>query len=543
IAPLYDGRSTLEMLAVLALSDTTSGYYLVREHWQKERAGGGNFERWWARCLHDGVVPRSTARTTPGSLRWSNVRNAVRQHSPAPAASKDSLEVSFRADYTLHDGRYSNNAWMQELPDPMHKLTWDNAALMSRRTAEALGVRNESVVEFTLGGDHRLPLKVKAPVWILPGHADNSVTFHLGYGRDLGDECQVAKGAGFSAYALRTSGAMHMAAGMTATDTGEKYQLATTQNHGSMEGRALVRENTLEGYKKDPDFAPNMSPLKDKSLNRSLWDTKDLPASHHYNEGYQWGMVIDLGACTGCNACVVACQAENNIPTVGKAQVAVGRAMHWNRLDRYFTTDNSDEHPPKGVPPRRKIPRDDNPQVVHMMVPCQQCEKAPCEVVCPVAATTHSPEGLNDMVYNRCIGTRYCSNNCPFKVRRFNYLDFHGETPETKKMVHNPDVTIRVRGVMEKCTYCVQRINRGKINAKLEKRALRDGEIVTACAQSCPTEAITFGDINNTDTRVHKLKQSNRNYAMLSELNIWPRTTYLAKIRNPNPELGSGTQR
>ncbi|MHC4811875.1 MAG: TAT-variant-translocated molybdopterin oxidoreductase [Planctomycetota bacterium] len=538
IAPLFGGKSILEMLAVLIGGDTVNGYDLVRQHWQLQRAGGSNFEQWWARCLHDGVVPKSAAGTVPGGLRWSDVRDAVQKHKPAPVASKDSLEVSFRADYTLHDGRYSNNAWLQELPDPMHKLTWDNAALMSRRTAEDLGVWNEDVVKFTLEGR-----EVEAPVWILPGHADNSVTFHLGYGRELGDEFQVAKGAGFSAYKLRSSSGMHMAAGMTARKTGRSYQLVTTQNQGTMEGRALVRENTLEGYKKDPEFAPNMSPLKDKSLNRSLWGTDELPESHQYKQGYQWGMVIDLNACTGCNACVVACQAENNIPTVGKDQVAVGRAMHWNRLDRYFTTDNSAERSVQGVPPRREVPKAENPPAVHMMVPCQQCEKAPCEVVCPVAATTHSPEGLNDMVYNRCVGTRYCSNNCPFKVRRFNYLDYQGETPETKKMAHNPDVTVRVRGVMEKCTYCVHRINRGKLEAKLEKRDLADGEIVTACAQACPTQAITFGDINNENTKVHQLKQSNRNYAMLSELNIWPRTTYLAKVRNPNPELGWEAQR
>jgi len=533
IAPLFAGKSTLEMLAVLAGSKTTSGYDLVRKHWQTER-GSGDFETWWARSLHDGVVPDTTTGTVPGSLRWSDIQSAVANHKPSAAASKDSLEVCFLADYSVHDGRYSNNAWMQELPDAMHKLTWDNAALMSRRTAEALGVWNEDQVEFTLGDR-----KLVAPVWIMPGHADNSVTFHLGYGRTLGHKCEVANGAGFDAYKLRTSGGMHMATGMTARKTGGKYQLVTTQNHGSMEGRALVRENTLAGYKADPDFAPNMSPLKDKKLNRSLWGADEMPEGFQYKQGYQWGMVIDLNACTGCNACVVACQAENNIPTVGKAQVAVGRAMHWNRLDRYFTSDNSDERLFKDVPPSREVPSADNPQVVHMMVPCQQCEKAPCEVVCPVAATTHTSEGLNDMVYNRCVGTRYCSNNCPFKVRRFNYLDFHGDTPVTMKMAHNPDVTVRVRGVMEKCTYCVQRINGGKLKAKLAKRDLKDGEIVTACAQSCPTQAITFGDINNEATKVHQLKQSNRNYAMLSELNIWPRTTYLAKVRNPNPELGA----
>ncbi len=326
----------------------------------------------------------------------------------------------------------------------------------------------------------------------------------------------------------------------TVLKTGGTYELVSTQNHGTMVDRPLVRENTVAGFQADPDFAPMESPLAraaalegktEADLDKSLWPERGYtqesrdPSVRH--TPYQWGMVIDLNVCTGCSACVVACVAENNIATVGKKQVAVSREMYWLRSDRYF----SSEADPKHMRP------DEDPQVVHQPVPCQQCENAPCESVCPVMATSHSPEGLNDMVYNRCIGTRYCSNNCPYKVRRFNWFDFHGRVPEVKKMSFNPDVTVRSRGVMEKCTYCVQRINRGKAQAKLEGRQVRDGEITTACAQACPTEAITFGNILDLESNVAKLKSSPLNYAMLSERNLKPRTTYLAKIRNPNPEL------
>ncbi len=414
------------------------------------------------------------------------------------------LEIVFKPDPTVWDGRFANNGWLQETPKPITKLTWDNAALISPKLAERLKVQNEDVVELTFKGR-----SVHAPVWVMPGQAENSVTLHLGYGRTSAG--RVGTGQGVNAYLLRTSDAMGFGAGLQVRKVeGKTWRLASAQSHFSLSGRDVYRTGTLDEYRQHPDFAPEEGehPSKDETL---------YPPDHTY-PGYAWGMAIDLNTCIGCNACVVACQSENNVPIVGKGEVINGREMHWLRVDGYFKGDL------------------DNPEMYHQPVPCMHCENAPCEVVCPVAATLHSPEGLNEQVYNRCVGTRYCSNNCPYKVRRFNFLQWPDNTTLTFKMQRNPDVTVRSRGVMEKCTYCVQRINEAKITSEKEDRKVRDGEIKTACQQTCPTEAIVFGDINDPNSRVSRLKKQPRNYGMLAELNTRPRTTYLAHLSNPNPE-------
>jgi molybdopterin-containing oxidoreductase family iron-sulfur binding subunit len=422
-----------------------------------------------------------------------------------PTPSSNSLEIIFRADPTVFDGCFANNGWLQELPKAITRLTWDNAALISPATAERLSLSNEELVELRYRGR-----SVHAPVWIVPGHPPDSVTVHFGYGRRRAG--QVGTGTGFNAYALRTTDAPWFGAGLEIHKVGGRYPLSSTQHHQSMEGRPLVRVGTLEEYRTHPDFAREMeeAPSRDMSL---------YPDEHKY-EGYAWGMAIDLNSCVGCNACAMACQAENNIPIVGKTEVARGHEMHWIRIDRYYAGDV------------------DNPATYHQPVPCMHCENAPCEVVCPVGATVHSSEGLNEMVYNRCVGTKYCSNNCPYKVRRFNWFKYSDFDTESLKPLRNPDVTVRSRGVMEKCTYCVQRINAGRIQAEKENRPIRDGEVVTACQQACPAEAIVFGDINDANSRVAKLKAEPRNYALLGSLNTRPRTTYLARLHNPNPEIG-----
>lgn len=546
IAPLFGGVSLSEFLAILAAHPVidlhplwrersgAAGYELVRAHWQAN-SGAVDFEGWWTKALHDGVVAGSASAPVTPTIAPAGIVGAVRAWTRPSPGSVNNLELVLRADSKMLDGRYANNSWMQELPDPLTKLTWDNAALLSVKTAAELGVANGDLLNLGAEGSST----VVAPAWILPGHADYSITLTLGYGRDLPAECKVAKGAGVNAYALRTSDRQSLVTGVRGSRAGGSYLLASTQDHGTMAGRAIVREQSADGYAKDPEWAPKMS-LLDKAarlkgkteadINKSLWPERG------YHQGsddpavaaspYQWGMVIDLNACTGCAACVIACTAENNIPMVGKQQVARGREMFWLRTDRYFASVPGDD-----------LVTAEDPQVSHMPLPCMQCENAPCESVCPVAATTHSPDGLNDMVYNRCIGTRYCSNNCPYKVRRFNYFDYIGHVPETKKMAFNPDVTVRSRGVMEKCTYCVQRINGARIHAKLEKRLVRDGEIATACSQACPTRAITFGNILDQDSAVSRLRASPLNYGVLSDLNTKPRTTYLGRIRNPNPEL------
>jgi molybdopterin-containing oxidoreductase family iron-sulfur binding subunit len=382
------------------------------------------------------------------------------------------------------------------------KLTWDNAALISPATAESFGLANNDLIG--LRYDERT---VQAPVWITPGQAQNSITVYLGYGRTQAG--RVGSGLGFNAYALRTADTPWFGAGLQIERTNQQYELATTQDHQTMEGRNLIRVGTVEQFQADPDFVQKME---------HQGEDISLYPSFEY-DGDAWGMSIDLNACLGCNACVVACQAENNIPVVGKDQVLKGREMHWLRLDRYYQGDP------------------ENPETYHQPVLCMHCENAPCEVVCPVAATLHDHEGLNVMVYNRCIGTRYCSNNCPYKVRRFNFLQYTDLDTESLKFQRNPEVTVRARGVMEKCTYCVQRISAARIQAKQEGRAIRDGEVVTACQAACPTQAIVFGNINDPASQVAQRKASPLNYGLLTELNTRPRTTYLAKLRNPNPEL------
>jgi molybdopterin-containing oxidoreductase family iron-sulfur binding subunit len=493
IAPLYRGKSAQEMLALFSDQPERSSYDIVKGYWQ-ERKPSPDFEAWWRKSVHDGIVPGTAAAV-------KNVSAKVGQVPDLP--SVNGLEIIFRPDPTIYDGRFANNGWLQELPKPLTKLSWDNAALISPATAQRLQLENMAVIELQYNGR-----TVKAPVWIMPGHAADSITVHLGYGRKRAG--RVAHEAGFNAYSLRTSGAPWFGSGLQIRKTGGVYPLATTQHHWRMEGRNPVRAGTIAEYKTDPDFVQKMEELPPKTLT--------LYPEVKY-EGYAWGMAIDLSACTGCNACVVACQAENNIPVVGKDQVERGREMQWIRIDRYYEGDL------------------DHPATYHQPVPCMHCENAPCELVCPVAATNHSSEGLNDMVYNRCVGTRYCSNNCPYKVRRFNFLLYSDWETESLKLQKNPDVTVRSRGVMEKCTYCVQRINEAKIDAEKEDRPVRDGEIVTACQQSCPSQAIIFGNINDKESRVAKWKAQELNYSLLGDLNTRPRTTYLASLRNPNPEV------
>jgi molybdopterin-containing oxidoreductase family iron-sulfur binding subunit len=457
--------------------------------------GPSPFDMAWRRWLNDGVVPNTafTPRTVAvnGSFATS-----------APAAG-EGLEVLFQADPTVYDGRFANNAWLQELPKSMTKMTWDNPALIAPSTAARLNLVSGDIVELKRGNT-----TVQLPIWLAPGHAPDSLTLSLGYGRTRAG--RVGNNIGFDVSPLRTSTAPDILGGVQLRKTGDTYELACTQDHWSLEGRNLVRVATTSEYEKEPKFAAKMEevPLTGISM---------LPDFKY--DGYAWGMAIDQNVCTGCNACVVACVSENNIPVVGKSQVLNGREMHWLRIDRYYTGDI------------------DSPDTYHQPMPCQQCETAPCEVVCPVGATVHSADGLNDMVYNRCVGTRYCSNNCPYKVRRFNFLLYQDWDTESIKLQRNPDVTVRSRGVMEKCTYCVQRIREAEINAKVDDRRIRDGEILTACQAACPTNAIVFGDINDPNSRVSQMKKSTLNYALLAELNTRPRTTYLAVVRNPNTEL------
>ena len=514
IRPLYNGRSAHELLAALTERPDVAALDLLRDHWQAAGSGAGDFEREWRVALHDGSI----AGTAAAPIDVTVDRAAVA--SSKPLETPRGLEIAFRQDPAVHDGRFANNGWLQELPRPLTKLTWDNAAMVSVTTAGELGVK----VGFgSRGGEHGEALSdmvelsyrgrsLRVPVWIVPDHPDGSVTLHLGYGRTRAGN--VGNGAGSNAYAMRTSDAPWSGGGLEVSPTGERFTLANTQGHWNMEGRDLIRSGSLERYHARPDLAPpHAHPEPGDEM--SMFPPHDYP-------GYAWGMAIDLNACTGCNACVVACQAENNIPVVGRDQVGAGREMHWLRVDRYHKGDP--EHP-------------DDLETYFQPVPCQHCENAPCEVVCPVAATVHSAEGLNDMVYNRCVGTRYCANNCPYKVRRFNFFLYQDWESPSLKAMRNPDVSVRSRGVMEKCTYCVQRINRGKIQAELEDREVRDGEITTACEQACPARAISFGNVNDPDSRVSRLKAEDRNYSLLAGVNTRPRTTYLGAVRDWNPTL------
>jgi|HubBroStandDraft_1064217.scaffolds.fasta_scaffold00109_43 MoCo/4Fe-4S cofactor protein with predicted Tat translocation signal len=509
IAPLYNGKSSLEFVALLSGQADATGYDLVRAYWQKQHSSA-DFELFWRKSLHDGWIEGTTF--TPKSVTAKSAIPGLEVKTEQSA-----IELNIRRDPTIYDGRFSNNGWLQELPKPMTKLTWDNAVLIGPKMAERLQIKVEDVVELELNGK-----KVTGPVWIQAGHPDNSVTVTLGYGRRRAGRVGTAQG--FDAYALRTSAAPWIATGLQIRKTSETYKLASTQGYQSMDTpdgghRPLVRETTLEDYRQRPNFAAEEG--EEPAPGLTLY--KPYP---YKEEDYAWGMAIDLNSCVGCNNCMLACQSENNIAVVGKEQTVIGRHMHWIRVDAYYQGDR------------------DNPKAFFQPVPCQQCENAPCEVVCPVGATNHTPEGLNDMVYNRCVGTRYCSNNCPYKVRRFNFLLFQDwETPQYK-MMRNPDVSVRSRGVMEKCTYCVQRINERRIDAEREDRKINDSnhedELKTACQQSCPAGAIIFGNINDPNSKVSKLKAQSRNYSLLGELNTRPRTTYLAEVSNPNPELKRG---
>ncbi len=517
IAPLYNGRSEYEFLALLNGQAGRSGHDLVRDYWRRQlgsgTVGGADFETQWETWLNNGVVDGTALPPKVVSLRAS--------FEPAPAApDAGGLELIFRPDPTVGDGSYANLGWLQELPKPFTSLTWDNAAYVSVATAERFHLERADFVRLRFQGR-----ELEAPVFIVPGQANDCVTVFLGYGRQRAG--RMGTGVGFNAYALRTSANPWFGPGLDLRKTGQKYHLVTLQNDhliNDREGRkvfseeseaafarGLVRVATLEQFRSHPDFAAD--PPEETTDAQSLYPPYD------YQHGYQWGMSIDLNACTGCNACVVACYAENNNAVVGKEQVDDGRDMAWIRVDKYFRG---------GL---------DNPEMYNQVVLCMMCENAPCEYVCPVGATLHSPEGLNLMVYNRCVGTRYCSNNCPYKVRRFNFYLFSDWDTPSLYPLRNPDVTVRSRGVMEKCTYCVQRIQEAKIRAEVEDRVVKDGEIQTACQQTCPTQAIVFGNINDPNSRVSRLKAQSRQYGLLRDLNTRPRTTYLAKLRNPNPEI------
>jgi MoCo/4Fe-4S cofactor protein with predicted Tat translocation signal len=500
IAPLYQGRSRHEMMALLLGQADTGTYDIVRATW-RTHVPEAAFDEAWRRWLFEGVIDSTTFQPKQVAL----TRDLAARLAPSPAtAAPQGMEIVFRPDPTIWDGRYANNGYLQEIPKGMSKLTWDAVAMVSPNTARKIGTYSQGVVELNYHGR-----ALRFPLWVQPGHADDSVTIFLGYGRTRAGK---TGNTGYNAYPLRTSDALLWGSGLTVRGTGKYHRLACTQNHQTMDGRYPVRMGTLTEFQQDPEFA-HKPPFFEQPAND---DTLYPPWP--YND-YKWGMSIDLNACVGCNACVAACEMENNIAVVGKEEVFRGRIMHWIRLDRYHQGD-------------AEVPR-----FYVQPVPCMHCENAPCELVCPVGATLHSSEGLNQMIYNRCVGTRYCSNNCPYKVRRFNFFRFTDWEPASLTLMRNPEVTPRGRGVMEKCTYCVQRIEHAKITAEKEDRKVRDGEILTACQQACPTQAIVFGDLNDKNSRVTHLKQHTLDYGLLAELNTRPRTSYLARVLNLNPEL------
>jgi Fe-S-cluster-containing dehydrogenase component/anaerobic selenocysteine-containing dehydrogenase len=496
IAPLFNGVTEVETLAAFLGEGDRSPYAHLRDLYQ-DRASDQLWEKW----LSDGFIKDSATATEKVAVRFDAIAAAA---AAAPAATPaPGFELNVIPDYKLWDGRFANNAWLLELPCPVTKLSWENAALLSPATARELGVAEGDLIDIGLHGP-----PAHAPVLILPGHADGAVSVAMGWGRK-GQGEQLAENVGFDTATLRHSDAPWFASGATIAAVGRTHPLALTQHHNVMEGRSLAMVTTAEEFRKEPHF---------------LEDHRGVPPHalepHDYSHGYKWGMAIDLSRCTGCTACSIACQAENNIPVVGKDNVRKNREMHWLRIDRYFTGEDLE-----------------NPGFITQPVACVHCEMAPCEYVCPVNATVHSDEGLNEMVYNRCVGTRYCSNNCPYKVRRFNFFAYNNEYSDTEKMVFNPDVTVRARGVMEKCSYCVQRIERVRIRSRVEERPMNPGELVTACQQACPTQAIVFGDLNDPKSQVSEWSADERRYDLLHELGTRPRTAYLARIRNPNPEL------
>jgi MoCo/4Fe-4S cofactor protein with predicted Tat translocation signal len=583
ISPLYEGRSTHEIVGTVIGQTSRVQLEIVKDYWTRAFAGQGGWtfrdaegkpftsaDQLWKHALHDGFIrgtsiadggpatpfvpgPKAPAPAAPAAGAAPGAAApgtqpggppTVGAPSPAPpaaapvtpappaqptpppaappaaaptaalppasAAPAAGLEIIFRPDPTVWDGRFANIGWLQELPKPLTKITWDTSAWLHPSLADQHGLRDGDVIELRYRGN-----TTKMPIFRVGGHPRQSVTVFFGYGRRKAGRVGDTEGLAqqFNAFLLRTSDAPWFGTGLEIARTGERYLLATTQEHHLMEGRNPVRVAGLDEYLREPKIIAEMGEKPARTLT--------LVPEYEYT-GYKWGMAIDLTSCTGCGACTIACVAENNIPVVGKDQVSRGREMHWIRVDHYYTGDPE---------------REDTVRSVHQPVPCQQCENAPCELVCPVAATTHSTEGLNDMVYNRCVGTRYCSNNCPYKVRRFNFLLYQDWDTPSLYPLRNPDVTVRSRGVMEKCTYCVQRINQARIDAKRDERKIRDGEIVTACQAVCPADAIVFGDLNDPNSRVVKLKAQERNYGVLEELNTRPRTSYLAALRNPNPEI------
>ncbi|HWN96718.1 MAG TPA: 4Fe-4S dicluster domain-containing protein, partial [Methylomirabilota bacterium] len=564
ILPLFGGLSEIDLMNAVLGAPTVDGPELVQETF-RATAPPGDFAAAWSRLLRDGFASHVTLKDKPPTFNANNAGGVAHTlWAPPPTPTLASPEIVLVRSYAIDDGRYINNGWLQELPDPVTKLTWDNAAIMSPVLAKHLGVENGDLISIAVtekGLDAQkknIRRELVIAALISPGHADHSITIPLGYGRKKTGP--VGEEAGFDGYLLRNSSNPHFitADGKTVEKVEVKkapgtYALSITQDHWSIEGRGLVREATVEHYRKDNEFVKKIAgdhELPDKLP--SLYSHPPLTAQH------QWGMSVDLNVCTGCSACIVACQSENNIPIVGKLQVGHGRAMHWLRLDRYYASAkpfNQD---------RGEYPED--PEMVHEPMMCQHCENAPCETVCPVNATVHSEDGLNVMAYNRCIGTRYCANNCPFKVRRFNYFDYNQRpigkekilgltvyqeylgpltkkgAADTVKLQKNPNVTVRMRGVMEKCTYCVQRIEEAKIAAHVRAGASSNTRIprdsfTTACAQACPTEAIVFGDVSDPESRVSKMKKQDRNYQLLKYLNVNTRTSYLARIRNPNPKM------
>jgi len=592
VEPLFGGLSELEVLARILGESKSSPLEVVRD---TLKALGAGDESAWKRFLHDGFLTGSAPAAVSANLNAGAVAAGVAAYKPVTG----NYEVVITRDASVDDGRFNNNGWLQELPDPITKVTWDNVIQVSQKTAKALGLPvkkvngqtadqnpveaseahdgqyDQPVVRITVAGK-----SVEGPVWIQPGMAEGTVAVSLGYGRTATG--RVGRNVGFDAYPLFNSTSRHLTAG-SVEKVPRKFRLAVTQEHGLMEGRPVIREANLDQFKAKPDFAKHMDldahlphyvPFKTESDGRNQEKRPQNIYEHPYDQNpstaskiHQWGMVIDLQSCVGCSACVIACQAENNIPIVGKDQVARGREMLWMRIDRYFSHDPSVDINAEQA--------SEEPQMAMQPMFCQHCEAAPCESVCPVNATVHDEEGVNVMAYNRCIGTRYCANNCPYKVRRFNWFDFNkretdygaaqdqhlvntgnlykgplgvnrNAEPEWEiiKLVKNPDVSVRMRGVMEKCNFCVQRIEQGKIAQKIKagnsgEVAVPDGNIRTACQQACPAEAIVFGNLLDPESEVVKLKKNSRNYSVLGFLDTRPRVTYLARIRNPNPAVAA----
>jgi len=520
IAPLYNGRSTHEVLGTLIGGLDQTPYQAVRTYWFSK----GATEDTWRRWLHDGLIAGSAL---PTIAVTSAAPLATRNAQPATG-----FEIELRHDPTVYDGRFANNGWLQELPKPQTKITWDNVMVIGPKTSEKIGYSakdrdplvNEKETRFadvTYRG-----VSMRLPIWVVPGHTEDVVTIYFGYGRS--NAGKVGDGVGFNTYPFRFSDAMHGGPGaqIKISEASPRiYPVACVQEHQSIDPkvvgeRGIIRSASFAEYQRNPHFA-KLAHHESEPESESESASDSMYKPYDYSTKHAWAMVIDSSVCTGCNGCVIACQAENNIAIVGKDQVVHERELHWLRIDRYYRGDV------------------ENPEVFHQPVPCMQCEMAPCEPVCPVEATSHSEDGLNDMTYNRCVGTRYCSNNCPYKVRRFNFFHYADyDTPALKPM-RNPDVTVRTRGVMEKCTYCVQRINAAKIEAEKDNRRVRDGEVITACQQACPTQAIVFGDMNDKTSAVAQLKAEPANFSLLEELQTKPRTTYLANVNNPNPDLGN----